>query len=448
VVPRQAMAFVAALTAVYSTVSIRLHLRFHSAGYDLGIFEQAIRAYAGLRAPIVDLKGPGVNLLGDHFHPILVVLAPFYAVFPSPITLLVAQAFLFALAAAPLVVWAQRALGGVAATAVGLIYGLSFGIASAVGFDFHEIAFAVPLIAFSLAALGQDRLRAASLWALPLVLVKEDLGITVVAVVGFLLVLRGARRLGILTAAFGIAASIVEVTVLLPAFAAGGGYAYWSKLSSGPSIITVALTSLDTLLLTVAITGFAALFSPLALAAVPTLLWRFLGNDANYWGTDYHYSAVLMPIMVAAMVDAVVRWRRRPGRLGRWAAPMVLSTALAVSAVAFPFQALGQLFGPTLWQPNPQSAAIESALARIPDGVTVSASDNLVPQLTARDTLTLFGVSPLARIRPQWIIVDPESPRHYRVTRAAEQRDLRLAEGGGYAVAFRKGDITLLRRLQ
>ena len=77
---------------------------------------------------------------------------------------------------------------------VGVIYGLSFGIASAVGFDFHEIAFAVPLLAFCLSALGQGRLGQGALgqgrlgqaaaWALPLVLVKEDLGVTAVAVIG------------------------------------------------------------------------------------------------------------------------------------------------------------------------------------------------------------------------------------------------------------------------
>jgi hypothetical protein len=49
-------------------------------------------------------------------------------------------------------------------------------------FDFHEIAFAVPLLACSLSALVRRRPRAAAAWALPLVFVKEDQGLTVAAI--------------------------------------------------------------------------------------------------------------------------------------------------------------------------------------------------------------------------------------------------------------------------
>lgn len=73
----------------------------------------------------------------------------------------------------PLIVWAHSALGHWPAVAVGIIDGLSFRVGSAAGFDFYAVAFAVPLV-----------------------VVKEDLGVTVVAVIGLLLFFRGARRLG------------------------------------------------------------------------------------------------------------------------------------------------------------------------------------------------------------------------------------------------------------
>lgn len=444
------LAFVVVLTALYSTIAIRLHLTMHTAGYDLGIFEQAIRNYAALRPPIVDLKGPGFNLLGDHFHPILVLIAPFYAVFPTPITLLVAQAFLFALAAWPLVAWAQRALGAGIAVMVGGVYGLSFGIASAVGFDFHEIAFAVPLLAFSLSALGQGRLTAASALAIPLVLVKEDLGVTAVAVIGALIAWRGARRLGIVTAVIGVAATAIEMTVLLPLVNSAGSYDYWSKLAGGRPILEVALTAVDeklgTLVLTLAITGFAALFSPIVLVALPTLLWRFVGDDPNYWGTRYHYSAVLMPIVVAAMIEAVARWKRSGSRRAGRGIRAVVAVAAAVTLATIPNYSFARLVEPTFWQPNPRAGAIDAALAKIPDGATVSASDDLVPQLTSRATVTLFGLAPLNAIRPEWIVVDPYSTRHFQVHRGQEQRDLAEAQTHGYQLVFWRDGITLLRR--
>lgn len=446
-VHRIPLAFVVVLGVVYSILAVRRHLTFLTAGWDLGIFEQAIRNYASFHAPIVVLKGAGFNLLGDHFHPILVLLAPFYAMFPTPITLLIAQAVLFAVAAWPLVSWASASLGRRAAVAVGLIYGLSFGIASAVGFDFHEIAFAVPLIAFSLSALGRNRMRTAALFALPLVLVKEDLGITVVAVIGALIFLRGARRLGTVVAISGVAATAIEVGLILP-LVNGGAYEYWSRVAGQP-ILSVLLSSsgekIATLLLTVAITGFAALLSPIALVAIPTLMWRFASNDANYWGTDFHYSAVLMPIMVAAMIDGLVRVRNRR-IVGVRAVPALLVVALAATIGALPSHPLAELVSAELWTASPQASAITEALGMIPDGATVSASDNLVPQLTSRDTVTLFGLRPLAATKPRWIIVDPESTRHFAVTRAKEQKRLLAAEHSGYAVRFQSQDITLLER--
>ncbi|WP_405716045.1 DUF2079 domain-containing protein [Streptomyces xanthophaeus] len=122
-------------------------------------------------------------------------------------------------------------MGAPAAAVIGACYGLSWGIASAVGFDFHEWAFAVPLPACSLAALGSGRMRAAACWALPPVLVKEGLGFTV-AMTGLVIAWRGGRahlRLGIATAVAGLAASAVELLAVLPSFHPGGLDGYLSS---------------------------------------------------------------------------------------------------------------------------------------------------------------------------------------------------------------------------
>src|SRR5258705_2779678 len=100
-----------AFFGLYTTLSVSRHLRLRSSGYDLGIFEQAIRGYAHLRPPVVDLKGPGYFLLGDHFHPILALLGPVYRLFPSPVTLLIAQAALLAVSIIPLTRLAISQLG-------------------------------------------------------------------------------------------------------------------------------------------------------------------------------------------------------------------------------------------------------------------------------------------------------------------------------------------------
>ncbi len=54
------------------------------------------------------------------------------------------------------------------AWAVAVSYGLAPGFAALFGFDFHEVALAVPLLAMSMAAMVRGQHRSAVLWALPL----------------------------------------------------------------------------------------------------------------------------------------------------------------------------------------------------------------------------------------------------------------------------------------
>src|SRR5690242_1850836 len=171
-----------AMFIAYDTISVFKYLRLAPGSWDLGIFTEYVKQLAHARAPVVSIRGAGFNLLGDHFQPIVGLLAPLYRVFPTAETLLVAQALLTAASVIPVCRAAQELLGTWASRGIGLAYGFSWGLQQMVSFDFHEIAFAVPLLAFSLSALVRRRPRPAVLWALPLVFVKEDQGFTVAAI--------------------------------------------------------------------------------------------------------------------------------------------------------------------------------------------------------------------------------------------------------------------------
>ena len=89
---------IAAVTfGVYTTISVFRYLRMDPGSWDLGIYTEYVRQLAGLHAPVVTIKGAGFNLLGDHFQPIVALVVPFYRIFPTPVTLLVAQALLTAI---------------------------------------------------------------------------------------------------------------------------------------------------------------------------------------------------------------------------------------------------------------------------------------------------------------------------------------------------------------
>jgi uncharacterized membrane protein len=442
----------AVLFLLYAALSIRDQQRMLTGGFDLGIFDETVRAYAGGHLPYVALKGPHFDELGDHFSPIWAVVAPVYRLFPTVYVLLLTQAALLAVGAVPLVGWAARAVGLRSALVVGIGYGLSWGLASAVGFDVHEVAFGVPMLAYSGTALGRRRWRAAAAWALPLLLVKEDLGVTLAAV-GVYIALHGARRLGLATVVTGLLGSYLEIKVLIPIFSSTGRYTYTgsftSALDKGVPHAIVAFVTPETKAMTVvvmlAITGFLALRSPITLLVVPTLAWRFISTDPTYWGTADQYSAVLMPIVFAGFVDALVRLRGARHPFSIAIARTALLTSLAFTLMLFPDYPLSALVHSGTWHTSPRVAVARGLLDRIPDNVTVAASNQLDPQLTDRDTVSLFSQQTPAT-RPAWVVVDTLNPSDFPL--GAGQQAQILAELGkqGYRTVGDADGYLLLER--
>lgn len=464
---------------VYTVVSVLRNDRMLNAGYDLGIFEQAIRAYAHGQAPIVELKGPGFPLLGDHFHPILALIAPIYRIFPSAVTLLVVQAALMALACLPLTRWAHRAVGPLTGLAVGCGLSASWGLAAGVTKDFHEICFAVPLLAFSVTALGQRRWWAATAWALPLLLVKEDLGLTLAAIGGYIAWqgLRERRQhptarrgfpflLGIAVALLGVLGTAVEILVLLPAMNPRGGFDYWHQMpgEASPSGGLAGLASAGLhllwppmkwllLFMLAAPTAFFGLRSPLTLLCVPTLAWRLLAGNEHYWQPNFHYNAILMPLVFAGLIDVL---HRRPEVVPPRRRRKILAFSAAFTAVTAAVYPLHDLVLPSAWRTPAHVRTAERLLARIPDGDTVASSNRLAPMLTGRATVSLvcFGTGPdpaaptaLPADPPRWVVSDRHDPTVKTPCPVdLTRRMLRLYRAHGYVQVAEEDGITLLRR--
>jgi uncharacterized membrane protein len=417
------------LFAGYAGCSLVRAAHVQTAAYDLGIFTQAVRAYAHFQAPMVPIKGPGFNLLGDHFSPALAALAPAYWIWHSSRMLLVVQALLLAVSAIPVTRLAVRRLGPGAGLAIGAAYGLSWGLQGAVVFDFHEVALAVPLVAASMVALADRRWWPAVWWALPVVLVKEDLGITLATIGGYLL-LRRQLRPGLTALLAGAGAFLLTTLVIIPRLDhAFHTYRYWGVVTHGPAntggapglgdlahllfglphTVVTPVGKLGLVAWVFGITCFLALRSPLALIAVPTLLWRLISSNPLYWSTgQVHYNAIVMPIVFVALVDALVRIRGAEPRPARHLIVKVAPVAvLAVAVVTMPRFSMADIAKSDLGgRTEHQRAAIDLA-ARIPSGARVSASNYLVPLLVDRCDVVLF---PDVHNRPvDYLLVDSQN---------------------------------------
>ena len=146
---------------------------FRTSADDLLIFDQAVRSYAHFHLPVsrssraAQLGSARTSpLLGNHWSPILASLAPLYWIWNSPRPCSSRRPCCSRWPSRRLWLFTRRAFGGgrkatIAAYLVAVAYGLSWPLASALAFDFHEVAFAPVLMAVALERLQAGRLRTA-----------------------------------------------------------------------------------------------------------------------------------------------------------------------------------------------------------------------------------------------------------------------------------------------
>jgi hypothetical protein len=443
--------------------------------WDLGIFSELAKQYGGLHAPTVDIKGPGFNLLGDHFHPLLVLLGPVYWLFPSGLTLLVVQDLLFAASAVPIMRLASARLGDHLGAAVGVSYLMSWGLWSAVESQFHEIAFAVPLISYSLCSWieSEGRSRSAIVSMAALVFVKEDLGLTVAAfglvviwiewgrttregdfdlyvrsLTSLMATLRSrTARIGAGLAAWGILWTLLAITVILPAIHPGGTWEYTDRLSQTDTMTTGPFTrlifptvKLQTLGLLALAAGVIGAVSPYMWIMVPTLAWRFLGNVDFYWGWHWHYSAILVPMAVVALVDSAHRRRRIRG-----AAALAVAVSLCSNLAVAWTSTIDQFFDR---QPHAltarQRTAAEGAVAIAGSGHRVVASLRLLAYLVPDNRVFWEGTAKGADV--DVVAVDPASAASSSGEAADKWAEERF--GGRWRIVYLKEGYQVAVRIE
>jgi uncharacterized membrane protein len=422
---------IAAYAAGFSALSVLRHRAFQTGRFDLGNMVQAVWSTAhGHPLQVTGLRGDEISRLAAHFDPILAAFAPLWLVWPNPDMLLVAQAVAVSLGALPVYWLARKHLdserAGVGFAFAYLVYPPTQWLTLN---EFHPVALACPLLLFAIWFLDEGRLVPFALFALLAMTTKEEIGFVAAALGIWWALVRGRRLEGIAIFAAGAAIALVAIEVVIPHFNRAGTSSFFTRYSevggSPGGIVHTAVTK-PWKLVTTAVTGrglgyLARLFLPLGLlplaapvlllAAIPELAINLLSAAPLQTSIRFHYTAGLIPVLVAAAIlGAAQLARSRP----RWAAP--LATGTLVLAIAGNY-ALGAI---PLWRyfPGAQQADAHAAdvtrhdrlaaraLKLVPRRAVVSATNTLGAHLSARRRVLSF---PLVQ-DATWIAADETSP--------------------------------------
>jgi uncharacterized membrane protein len=423
---------------------------------DLGIFHQAVQGWASSGWPMVPIKG--YVQLGDHFSPAFALLAPLVWVHDEAITLVYAQVVLICLSGIPIYHNFRRRWGILIGSGMLVAYLASHAVFGTIAFPVHEVMFGALFLAWGLERMLAGKWTQATILFAALITVKEDGGLMCV-LLGLYALFNRRWRHGAFLIGWGAVWFVVTLKFIIPNLNPGGfTYAkdYQASLHADglfagiPYMLTHPLeifglmsdqpAKVETWQQLFIPVGFAALASPLALLIVPVMLSRMLSSRDTQWSSDLYYDMPLMPILFAAAADGFRRIgslvdRARglgpdpdpqlpppaepadPPRERAWWNPRTATVLAAIAAPLFVLFAvldardhkIVQWYEGTAPEFNNVGIVGEApeALSRIPAGVTVRATNNLLIPLLPTNEVTLIGSNV---DKGDWAVVDNWNP--------------------------------------
>ncbi|MDO8430262.1 MAG: DUF2079 domain-containing protein, partial [bacterium] len=334
------------------------HYNFQSQAWDMGIFDQLFwNTTHGqfMQSSIEELP----NHFGIHMSPFLFLLVPGYALFPTPYFLLIIQTIAIGLGAWPLYLLSKKILEkGTFSILIALGYLLYPSLHWINIFDFHEIAFFIPLMLTAFYFMEVKSWKWAGVFLALAASTKED-AILIVLFTGIYLLIKksvpletarpigpsGAqararsltgwltkeRKIGlgiILLSAFYF---LLSTKIIMPAF--GGGLLRLDRYASlgateteiVKNILTNPLLILKTIISVEKVRYIFWLFAPLLflpfasgrilMLIIPGFLENLLTQFSSQFQSFYQYDSVLIPgIFIAAIFglkNLLIKWPKK-----------------------------------------------------------------------------------------------------------------------------------------
>ena len=401
-------------------VSLLCFAKYARLGYnaiDLAYFNQVFWNTVRGR-PFVQSIHPHLSL-GDHAEFAILLLAPLYALFQDPRTLLVLQSVALALGAWPVFLLARDRFAHdktISGRAAPLLFGLTWlanpFLQNINLFEFHLLPFALTPLLFALLAYRRENKKAFLLWTVLALLCREDVALVVMAIALLAWIEKKSQWWKITPFAIGAIWFIIAMK-LIGHFAPGGSYKftiYYAWLGNSlPRVVLGALAHpivvakhIVTLANVEMVVGFLMpyLFLPLlapislVLAIGPlaqTLLSVAGGGELIF---DMHYATLFLPALILATIDGYAKLPTILTRISKMITPRE-SQIIAIVGVIFATIYTALVMGPipasiarsiAPGDAMLQARAARTLLEKIPSDAPVATGYALMPLLSSRQS--------------------------------------------------------------
>jgi uncharacterized membrane protein len=381
------------------------YLSHASSCYDFGIFTQMFDNMRESLVPVTTCERDRLlNHFAVHFSPIFYLLLPLYALFPSPVTLLMEQALILVSGLIPLYLLCRdKELSPGACLALGALYMLLPSMAGGTFYFLHENKFLTPLLLWLMYLMEKSRIRILPVLVVTLLIcfVKEDAPVYVAVLGLYYLFSSTKKRQGLYLVIFALAYFIL-VTQLMRLFGQGiMSSRYKNYLYDGGDSLFTVIKAVILNPIYVIFTSFTAekllflmqMLLPLGflpcvlrrpaqgLLLIPLVLFNLMSDYPYQHDINYQYTygpaafLLLLTVLNYSQLSELIRRR-------------MLIVALVCSVVLF-----ATIHGPKLdyvhqYQANISThQTIDQTLDAIPKEASVKAATFFVPSLYQHDEL-------------------------------------------------------------
>jgi uncharacterized membrane protein len=469
---------VMAYASYFSVVSIRQHDGFLTHRDDLGRFDQPIWNTLQGRPFVRTEAGQQVTRFTDHVEPILVPISVIYLLWDDVRALLILQAVAVALGAFP-VFWLTRdelEAAGYSLTVTevgGLVLACTYllfpALEAANLTEFHAAPLMVAPMLMAIYCARRKRYGWMWIWSLLVMGTKEEMALLTFMLALWLLVFRREWKHGLVLASVSLAWWALATFVVIPRYVVqtyGTEEAFYfqryGELGDSPAAVARSLVTRPALVWQIVseparlqyLLGLllsAGLLLPLLapevlLLSLPILMANLLSAyDAMYSGV-FHYSAAVVPFVVAAAAVGL-------GRVGRWVgrsrhrALIVLGVAvlfLAGTVIYHHYRGYTPVAKQFSWpEVTEHHRMLERRFApQIPDDAVLSTTAPLFPHLDHRERIHVFPLVEDAG----WVLLDVGSLAAVPPADLRQAYDELTASGNWCIVDAADGYVLLERR--
>ena len=411
---------------IYSLICFINHYNFRTYALDLGLYTRALYDYSHVRFSYGEIfRSVPENMLSDHFDLLLMIISPLYFLFGS-ITLLVVQIVAIHMGA-----WGIYKLSLIsqikktASVLVCLAFLSSFGVFSAVAYDYHSNVVATCLLPWFVLFFKERRWPKSILVFIFILITKENMALWLFFIcTGFLFIYKDnlLRKMALLFSACSLAYFLIIIFLIMPSLSSYKSYnhfefhvlgnsfketffnivqhpfkAMYLLFESPLSDEKVKYIKAETWIFWFISGGFLFFYRPVFLwMLIPIMMQKMYHDDPGKWSVSGQYNIEFASLVAICLIEILKYIGKTKKQI--WLSSLtaflclVITIRLCDHTVSFVDKARIRLYQKDHYQSDFNTKEVYAALKKIPKNATISAESMFVPHLVDRKMVYQFPI--------------------------------------------------------